>query len=266
MFASGPAAAHEFWLRPETFTLPVGTATTISLHVGEGFTGHPVPFSSALIAAFRHYTADHVVDLRPAENLKMPTAELAWSSTRAGAHLLALDTHPEHVVLSPEAFHAYLQADGLDHVIRAREAAGSANKPGRERFRRNVKTMIQVGDVFDDTYAKRTGQRMEIMPLSDPAQHAAGQDVGFRVLFDGTGLRQALVRFWHKRAGQLVIVETITDNDGKVVFSPPWPGVWMASSVHMVPVTDSDLADWDSYWGNLTFALPDSQRNPHAVE
>jgi uncharacterized GH25 family protein len=266
MLASWSAAAHEFWLLPETFVLSEGNPTTLTLHVGEGFTGAPVSFSSALIATFRHHTIDHTVDLQPVENFKTPVAEAAWSATRAGGHLLALDTYPEHTVLAAEAFHAYLQADGLGHVIRAREAAGSASKPGRERFRRNVKTLIQVGNVYDDTYAKRTGQRLEIMPLSDPARHPAGQDMGFQVLFDGRGLGEALVRFWHKRAGQLTIVETFTDSGGKVTFTPPWPGVWMASSVHMVPVTDSSRADWESYWGNLTFALPSTQRQVRPVE
>ena len=46
------------------------------------------------------------------------------------------------------------------------------------------------------------------------------------------------------------------DAEGRVTVTPPWAGTWMASVVHMVPATDSPNHDWDSHWGNLTFALP----------
>ena len=38
--------------------------------------------------------------------------------------------------------------------------------------------------------------------------------------------------------------------------SIPVDGGWMLSVVHMIPVADSTEVDWDSYWGNLSFALP----------
>jgi len=174
---------------------------------------------------------------------------------RAGTHLLALDTHPSEIVLEAGKFHAYLHEEGLQSVIAAREAARTATTPGRERYRRHIKTLVQVGPVSDPTALARTGQLLEIVPLVDPLRRAAGKDIGFQVVFDGRPLAGALVKFWHRRGGQTLIVRTVTDPQGRVTLTPPWAGTWMASVVHMVPAKDSPNHDWDSHWGNLSFEL-----------
>lgn len=250
------AAAHEFWMLPKAFVLPPGSATELSLAVGENFVGEPVAFSPALVAALRQYAAGQSADLRARVPARAPAPALALPLQQPGTHLVAFDTHPSQVVLAADKFHAYLHEEGLDFVIRQREAAGTAARPARERFRRNVKTLLQVGDKPDDTFAVRTGQRLELAPLANPYSLAPGDDLGFQVLFDGKPLANALVKAWHRRGAQTVIIRTVTDAQGRVAVTLPWAGSWMLSVVHMVPVTDSKEHDWDSFWGNLTFALP----------
>jgi uncharacterized GH25 family protein len=250
------ALAHEFWVLPDRFASPAGSAVRLSLAVGENFQGEPVAFSTALVAALQHFSAGGTrSDLRPHVPAE-PKAEFVLSLPRAGAHLLALDTHPSEVVLEAGKFHAYLREEGLEAVIAAREAGGTAQTPGRERYRRHIKSLLLAGAASDGTALVRTGQRLEILPLADPLKRRPGQDLGFQVLFEGKPLAQALVKFWHRRGSQTLVVRTRSDAEGRVTVTPPWSGTWMASVVHMVPATDSPKHDWDSHWGNLTFSLP----------
>ena len=74
-------------------------------------------------------------------------------------------------------------------------------------------------------------------------------------MFDGKPLRGALMQAWHKQDGQTAIIKTKTDSRGRGKVMLPRPGPWMVSVVHMVPAKNSKDHEWDSYWGNLTFAM-----------
>lgn len=248
-------AAHEFWMLPGSFLIPPGGKTSLTLASGEDFRGAKVTFSAPVVAALRHYSLGRVTDLRPRIPTNGELRELPLVFAEPGTHLIAFDTHPSSITLGAEKFQAYLRGEGLDFIARKREVSGKAATPGRERFRRNIKTLVQVGDRLDATYKLRTGQRLEIVPLVNPFSKGAGDEVGFQVLFDGRPLPTALMQAWHKQGGQTSIIKTKTDLSGRATIALPLPGAWMVSVVHMVPARNTPDHDWDSYWGNLTFAL-----------
>lgn len=253
--AGAGAGAHEFWMLPDRFTVAPGSAVGVSLHVGENFSGETVGLSRPLFASFRRYSAAGPANLAPSVP-QQPAASIAVTLPAAGTHLLAIDTQPSEIVLEAAKFNAYLIEEGLETVAATRQASGTADAPGRERYRRNIKTLVQAGERRDTTYAVRTGQRLEIVPTTDPSRPAADGDVSFRVFFDGRPLSGTLVKLWHRRDGQLHTIRAKTDAKGKVTASLPWPGAWMASTVHMIAATGTRDHDWDSYWGNLTFEVP----------
>lgn len=250
-----PATAHEFWMLPEPFILAPGETTQLTMHVGEQFVGDLVPFSTRYVESLRHYAKGRATDLEghvPA-GMQLPALRLAIETP--GSHMVAFDSNPSQVTLSADKFHAYLREEGLEHIIVQRDRAKQAETPGRERFRRHVKTLVRVGEVSDDTYAARTGQRLEIVPSSDPLAARAGDTLLVQLLFDGQPLAGALVKAWHKRGRQTLIVRVSTDAEGKAAFDMPYGGAWMISVVHMLPAADGKDIDWDSHWGNLTFEL-----------
>ena len=71
----------------------------------------------------------------------------------------------------------------------------------------------------------------------------------------GKQLEGTLVRAWHHREKNLIVVKGRTASDGMIAFDLPCAGSWMVSLVHMIPLKDVPDYDWQSYWGNLTFAL-----------
>ncbi|MBC7620279.1 MAG: DUF4198 domain-containing protein [Candidatus Saccharibacteria bacterium] len=276
LLAAPAAQAHEFWFTPLKNPQPLGSTVALRLEVGEFFEGDAAGFSIPKAAALRHTTTSTERDLRPNLSPDAPEAEVLLELTEPGTHLLSFDSTPLRIALSADRFHAYLHDEGLDFIKAQREKAGTADQPGRERYWRNTKTLIQAGLASaksassDMTYATPTSQRLEIKPLNNPLIMKPGSDLRIRIVFDGKPLAGALVKAWHKlkRAstdrseGQLLTFRTRTTANGEAVLQLPYAGGWMVSVVHMVPTLGEPEVDWDSYWGNLSFSLPEAPRPP----
>lgn len=254
---AAPLSAHEFWLRPATHFAAPDDTVEFALRVGMDFQGEPRPFTCELVTAFNHFTASGRSDEYsrvPATAVEPSTLSLPLAGS--GTHLLAVDTIAKSITLEAEKFNDYLREDGLDRVLRLRAERGQEKSPGRELYRRCVKTLVRVGESSDTTYATRTGQRLEIVPRADPFATRPGGSLGFTVFFDDQPLAGALVRAWHRQGDKLTELPARTAADGTVAFTLPFAGDWMISVVHMVPLVDAPGYDWQSYWGNLTFAIP----------
>ncbi len=265
-----PAQAHEFWIEPVTTRLKVDDSARLVLRVGEYFEGEVVGISAPQTTLLRQIDAGGVRDLRPLLP-PTPAAEFALPLAAAGTQLVAFDSQPNQIELSADSFHAYLHDEGLDFIKARREASGQGAEPGRERYRRHVKTLLDASAGTaratrangaakrDATWAARTGQQLEILPLNNPLRMKPGGALRLQILFDGKPLAGALVKAWHRQSGQTLVIRTKTTDDGQATFTLPHAGGWMVSLVHMVPAPAADQAqgiDWDSFWGNLSFALP----------
>lgn len=255
-WAAASASAHEFWMLPETFVHPKPDAINLGMFVGVDFQGGRVAFSRTVVARLIDVSAAGQVDLIAGVG-DVPVAEFTFAAPKPGTHLIVMDSHPSQIDLPPETFNAYLEDQGLDNARAAREKAGIQSEPGRERFRRNVKTLVQVGSPADDSFSVRIGQVLEIVPLRNPALAHAGEEIAFQVFFEGQPIEGVLVKSWYRQGEQAFLSRARTDAAGTVKFALDHPGTWMVSAVRMVPVTDGTPAlDWDSYWANLTFRMP----------
>ena len=249
------ASAHEFWLTPQPAAPAVKVPTTVTLHIGEYFEGDQIGLTASHAAAIRLHSRMGVEDLGkqvPATGMQ-PGIKLSFE--RPGTHMLTYESHPSQIVLSADKFHAYLHDEGLDTIIARREADGTATKPGRERFRRSAKLLLRVGDKSDDTFAARTQQRIEITPTADPLAASVGEPLRFKLRFDGRPLAGVLLKAWHKRGAQTLMIRSVADAAGQVTLELPFSGRWLLNVVHMEPVADSSEIDWDSFWGSLAFDL-----------
>lgn len=255
---TAPLAAHEFWLQPEKFSIAPGATVNVSLQRGEDFTGEVRPINTERVVALRHYFLGGVTDALRRVPAPPGVESLPFTFATPGTHLIAEDSAVSTITLSPDKFLSYLNDDGLEFVAAARKAAKQDTMPGRERYLRCVKTLIRVGEKSDATFATRTGQRLEIVPQSDPLAARPGDRLAFTVIFDGKPLAGALVRAWHYREKNLLVVKGRTTTDGTIAFELPYAGPWMISLVHMIPLKDVPDYDWQSYWGNLTFSLHSS--------
>jgi hypothetical protein len=254
--ASCCAIAHEFWIAADPFDPAVDAQTAITLNVGQYFTGERVGVTTSHAKSVRVLSAGKDQDLQGLVPTGSMLPALVLSFPEAGSHMLVYESHPSQIELEAGLFQAYLHDEGLDAIITQRAAAGAANTPGRERFRRSAKTLLRVGDAApDDTSMRMAGIQLEITPKTDPLAAAAGDMLRFVLTFEGKPRAGVLIKAWHKQGRQTTTIRATTDPQGAFVLTLPFAGMWMLNAVHMVPATDSAGVDWDSYWGSLTFDL-----------
>ncbi len=256
MTCTGTASAHEFWTEARPFSPKPGTQTHLFMYVGQYFEGVQVGYITTHTLMLKHYSVDALEDLITQVPAREAVGEIPVQIAHAGTHLIAFDSLPNPITLSADKFEAYLHDEGLDHIIRQREQDGASAAPGRERFRRNTKTLLRAGRRSDATYAIRTHQRLELVPLNDPLSTSPGAQLRFRLYFDDKPVPKALLRAWHHEGTETVSIRATTDDNGDVSYVLPFAGSWMISTVYMTPAPDTAEADWDSYWGSLMFEIP----------
>jgi uncharacterized GH25 family protein len=251
LFISFFTFAHEFWLEPQKFLLAIGEKINFRVFVGENFTGEEVDFTKFKIEKFTQYSS------KGQENTKGELTEQNLNDflkfDTEGNHLVAFNNSNKHIELEADKFNEYLKDDGLDNVAAYRKKHRQQNKRGTEQYQRCVKTLLQVGNIHDETYRINTGMRLEIIPEQNP--YASDKSLTFKVLFDNKPLKNALVVVWQKGIEQPNKRNFRSDANGNVTFSFEPKGVWMVSSVNMVQHIKPIEADWQSYWGSYTFGF-----------
>ena len=254
---AGLALAHEFWLQPSQYVARVGERINIQVMVGEGFEGERSEGKKNRIVQYRHYTATSSTDLVPTLT-KGSYGDVVVELKTPGTHLFSFANTPKFLAMKADSFLLYLEEDGLTNVITTRKQRGETEKPSRELYQRCVKTLVQVGDKTDNTFAKPTGMPLEIMVNKNPYTQRVGQSLTYQILFGQKPVSGALVRYWNRDLkNQLTEEKQRSDAQGRVQFTLK-PGRNMVSLVHMVPASDTaqakyQPADWHSYWGSLTF-------------
>jgi len=247
------ALAHDFWIEPETFRAKPGVRVPLRVYVGQNFAGDSIPFFPD---RFERY-----VSVGPAGEQAIPGVlgdDPAGAVTGAvpGLYLLALRTKPDKVSFdTSEEFERYLHAEGLErNLARHRER----HKPGKiihETYFRCAKSLLAVGNIRSDATDKALGLPLELIVENNPHQLWADRKLRLRLLYLGKPLEGALVILSNK-AKPLDKLKARTNTNGRVEFSLPRRGIWLANSVHMIPAPFFSQYDWESLWASLTFELP----------
>jgi uncharacterized GH25 family protein len=248
-----PARAHDYWLMPESFFAAPGSTDELRLLMGDDFVVEEErPFQKKPTLRFRHFAGKETSDLS-GEDGKKPFARL--SLKESVTHLIALDRASSLIKLEADKFNKYLKEEGLDAILEARRKAGEDRSPGRERYSRYIKTLIQAGDKPDDTATRVIGQKLEIVLQANPYRLKAGDSLTVKVLFEGKPLARAKVFAHHREKEKTRTQSTTTSAEGLATFKLNASGPWLIRLVHMRRAVKDADADWESFWAALTFAL-----------
>lgn len=256
---AAPAAvvrAHDYWIEPDRFIfadaelrLPV----LLHLHMGDYFTSEQErPLQLARTTDFRVFAHDRATDLAlGAVDGRLPF--LSFTPRRAATHLFAMERTPVRHEMPAEQFEAYLREEGLERIIAQRSAARMSLAPGRERYTRHIKSILQIGGRRTNDYRRVLNQKLELVPLRNPYNLGRDGRLPFRVLFEGRPLAGVQVKAYN-RASKSTLV-TRTDTDGVAHFIVSEPGAWLVRLVHMRACADQAQADWESFWASCTFGV-----------
>ncbi len=235
------APAHDLWM--------IEDQGRLLIRIGEDF---PV--------ATNGITADRIVflrlvDSRGASSLDGRAEEKQFAAplpeTR-GPAVVELEVQPRLITLQAPDFNRYIRAEGFDHVIAARQKTATAGAPGRERYSRYSKLVMDAPGE-DTPLLAPLGHRLEIVPEANPARLREGADLPVRILFDG----QPLAGVWVSAGpagmkGHQFPAGARTDSAGRTLLGVRTKGLWYVRLIHMIPSPDPDV-EWRSFFATLTF-------------
>lgn len=243
----GDATAHDFWIEPLNFRPKAGERVPLQLRVGQEFKGDAVLF---LPESFERYIyvgggVEAPVTGRRGDD---PAGSIVAGT---GLQVVGLHTKKFEVRFDSFAeFEAYLVKEGLErNLIAARKHSGSDRKIV-EIYSRQAKSLVAgaANDAVDHVF----GFPLELVAETSPYRE---RELRLRLLYLGRPLADALVVAFSK-AEPANKLKARTDDHGRVTLVLPRAGVWLVTSVHMIPQPWYARADWESFWASLTFERP----------
>jgi hypothetical protein len=181
---------------------------------------------------------------------------LRFTPEQAGLYIVAVETQPKLITLEADQFNEYLVADGLPHIYRLRAKEKSLGQPGRERYSKFPKALVQVGDVGAGDASRVIGLTLEIVPLANPSKLKVGETLRVRVLFRGEPLTDANLGWDHPDDGEPPSGTVRSDARGEALVPISRSGLMTIRLTHMTR-PKSDEFEWESFWTTLTFRVPD---------
>ena len=245
--------AHDFWIEPSSYQVPVGGKVTIRFRVGEHFRGDPLPLDPQRVVVFSHLGPKTETPVKG-----VPGLDPAGVATldEPGLHLIAYRGTSTSITLDPQEFEAYLRQEGLERIIEERSRRNESNAPGRELFARCVKSLLRTPGSGEETGFDRVlGFPAELVPDTNPYHLEVGDELSLRVRSKGRPLAGALVTAY-PHAEPSEPVQQRSDANGRVTLRLDRAGPWLIKSVHMERLEESEQAHWQSWWASLTFELP----------
>ena len=267
VFGPIAAKAHEFWLLPQSFSVPPTQAFLLELRVGAGWPGESLGRNPDYIERFG--LLDAKGERRIGGQPGADPAGVVMTNT-PGAAWAVFRSKQSSITLEAAKFESYLREEGLDNISEARRLNGTSDAPAREMYSRCAKSLLQVGRSAKTSaktsaalLKRNTGLTLELIPQTDPQQLRAGGVFTVQLLYLNKPLRGALVKALPQTAqGELSTLQITgrSDAQGRVTLPLSRGGVWLINAVHMVKAAPQLNADWESVWSSLTFELPDSLR------
>ncbi|KGF68955.1 hypothetical protein LL06_13530 [Hoeflea sp. BAL378] len=249
-----PAAAHEFWIEPQDFSVAAGEEISADIRIGQDFKGDAFPYIPSRFAAFRRHDRDGETDVAGTTG-DLPALKLLPRTE--GLTIFTYVSVAERIRFQDwEKFAFYLDYEGLDAIPDLHAARGLARDDIRELYTRCAKALVTVGDAAEEQ-DRATGMRLELVAAENPATLSSGKEIGFTLLWEGAPLADTQVALFRRgtEGGAATRVVARTDETGLARFPLPAAGTYLASSVHMIEAPADRNADWESYWASLTFAV-----------
>jgi uncharacterized GH25 family protein len=249
------AFAHDLWIEPSSFRPAVGERVTVALRVGQHLQGEPMPRIPALIDRF----------MLKGESREIPVIGRSGSDPAGltivgepGLQWIGYQTSAYPMTVEAQKFESYLKEEGLDRIAAKRAKKGESGTPGRERFYRCAKSLLDVPGV-DASKAKTAtstplGFTLELMPRKNPYDLKAGDALPLSLTFRGKPIANVLVVAMRKEAPEKS-VHARTDQAGRVSLRLDGTGFWLIKAVHMEAAPPDAGVDWESWWASMTFDL-----------
>jgi len=245
-------SSHEFWLNPDKFIYNRGEKINIRFFVGENFDGENWNGNNEKIQSLKLYYGGVSDDL--SKNINEEKGDsIELTMLDEGTNLVAFNSTNSFIELEATKFNEYLQEDGLYNTIEYRKQNNETDSLGKEFYQRCAKTLIQVGNIKDKTFSVNTDLPVDIIPITNPYTLKNEDSLTVKILFRNFPLANALVKIWHRENDKTEKSGLVSNENGEIKFPVTISGKWMLSVVKMERLENDTQAQWQSYWGSLTW-------------
>jgi len=253
------ATAHEFWLAPQKFSYQAGEKFYLRWQVGENFTGENWGGTKDKAVFLRAFSNNYQYNLQPFMNMNKGDSVKLDTIVYAGNYTIAYQGTNSFIETTADTFNTYLAEDGLANAMLWRKENNKDTARGKEYYQRCAKTLVRIkstmkkSDFMKSSFiASPTGLVLDIVPLDNPYNLKQAAPMQFNIYYMNKPLRDGLVRVWHKVNGKTEIkIVQVTKGLLETTIVPN--GDWMISLVKMEVLKGDPKADWQSYWGSLTW-------------
>ncbi|UCG86761.1 MAG: DUF4198 domain-containing protein [Gemmatimonadota bacterium] len=250
--------AHDLFIKLDSYFLQPHSAATIPI------------LNGSFVLSENAIMRDRVIDISMVSSngrVHIDTTQWLGDTTYAdttfltvetgapGTYIVGASTRPRDLRLAAADFNDYLEHDGIPDVLEARRQDNELDKDVWERYSKHVKAVLQVGDRRDAFYLTPLGYPAEIVPLVNPYDLHAGDEISVLCLLKGQPVANQLVILGGEQGGNLVgEMRKRTDRSGVVGFAIESPGKWYVEFINMQPSAAQDI-DYESNWATLAFEI-----------
>lgn len=232
------------------FRVAVGERVPLQLFVGQEFKGNTALYNPE---QFERYVYSGPGGEQPVAGIVGDDPAGAIAIGAPGLYVVGYHSKEFDVTFDSFAeFEKYLVAEGLERNLALAGKRWKLSRGVLELYTRCAKSLISGPRAEADAADRVFGFPLELVAETNPyRQH----DLHLRLLYRGRPLEGALVVAFNK-AEPSAKLKARTDKEGRVTFTLPRAGVWLVTSVHMIPTPWYARADWESFWASLTFDSP----------
>jgi uncharacterized GH25 family protein len=232
LLSASVAIAHELILKPESHTTPPQTALDF-----------------AILSTHRFMAAEEMEDIKLVEAAFVQKGEVIPLNLQENAQNnqiegeIALDNNqPAYLTAHRLGAIWSMTPEGMKEGTKATLGDSVLWSAKYEKF---AKTLINAAP-DDESYATPVNQRLEIIPLANPATLELGRDLPVQIRYNGEPLATSVLATYDGFTETPVSYAyyTETDADGIAQIRITVPGVWMIRVEHR---EDLDSGEYDRY-------------------
>jgi uncharacterized GH25 family protein len=157
------AFGHDLFLNAHPFILDKPGTVEMAMNLAEAFPGNEVPWRFSKTLKFWIGGPQFGRELASQEGMN-PKSTLP----NEGTYVVGWNSNPSYIEIDAKTFGDYIKMEGYQNVIDLRKKTRNENTPGREKYVRFLKSIVQVGMKRTTDFSNELGQKMEIIPLRNP--------------------------------------------------------------------------------------------------
>ena len=253
------AAAHDFWVQPDSYWLAPQAGTSLTLQVGHGPDRQRSPIPLRRITRFDSVGPNGLaIGLRNFLHPGLGSEDGEFRLEAPGTYVLVLETDDRARSFLPALrFNDYVMAEGLAPALELRQRTRRMDADGSEAYSRETKTIVQVGPAdsgSSEQVTKPLGLLLEIIPEASPYATPPAAKLPVKVIYRGSPLAGALVKLTELEHDAAPFESHVTDDTGRARFTMPTRGSWLLNVVWTRPSTGE--IDFETTFSSLSFGFP----------